>query len=559
MAINFPASIDSLTNPAPTDSRLTVSLSGKISDLNDAVEALEAKVGVDGSADTDSLDYKVANSIQVSDLNAGISESSGKVNVIAAATGVISGCKLTVNADNTKFNISSGVYQIVDRSTDPANPTVTTVTFSGVTGVADSYLTSDLATTIKLSSSGTVVQQATPPSNLDYRTHAVIGKTIHTNKTAITGTAPFQHLSSGSELMVNDLMGFLGVLATGATFSANGSNLNINRSAGEMMRVGANYNSSNSVANVSSISSSSSLSFQYRYRDGSGSFKADTATTSVNPSVYDTGTGTLQDPGVGKYTNQRIYVFTNGNTFIVPGQTLYNTESAALAGITSESPVLDPQLSDANLRCILTVKRGTTALNNTADALFTNGGLFGVGQGSAGGGSSTIPGDGNYSIQYNDNGVFNGIAPSATTGYVLTSNGTGAAPSFQAPSGGGGSAFEVTLADYQGVSLVGQLGKFDATTSKTLAEVTIISDSLPVGSNLICELRKNSTSSGNILSSTLQVTTTESATNGRYVGTPVTSFTSASIADGDVLYAVLTGVGSTTPAINARVILRFSA
>lgn len=125
--------------------------------------------------------------------------------------------------------------------------------------------------------------------------------------------------------------------------------------------------------------------------------------------------------------------------------------------------------------------------------------------------------------------------------------------------GGGGSAFEATVQDYKGLAMVGILGQFDATTAKTLAEVTIISDSLPVGSNLICELRKNSTSSGNILSSTLQVTTTESATNGRYVGTPVTSFTSAAIADGDVLYAVLTGVGSTTPAINARVILRFSA
>lgn len=60
MSINFPTSLDSLTNPAPTDLRSTVSLSGKVSDLNDAVEALEAKVGIDGSVDTDSLDYKVS-------------------------------------------------------------------------------------------------------------------------------------------------------------------------------------------------------------------------------------------------------------------------------------------------------------------------------------------------------------------------------------------------------------------------------------------------------------------------------------------------------------------
>jgi hypothetical protein len=61
MAINFPTSLDTLANPAPTDSRATVSLAGKISDLNDAVEALEAKVGADSSAVTSSLDYKVAN------------------------------------------------------------------------------------------------------------------------------------------------------------------------------------------------------------------------------------------------------------------------------------------------------------------------------------------------------------------------------------------------------------------------------------------------------------------------------------------------------------------
>jgi hypothetical protein len=156
------------------------------------------------------------------------------------------------------------------------------------------------------------------------------------------------------------------------------------------------------------------------------------------------------------------------------------------------------------------------------------------------------------------NAVWLPIAAPGSAAQVLTSNGASSAPTFQ-NAAAGGSAYEFTAQSYEGPAVVGILGKFDATTAKTLAEVTVISDTLPVGSNLICELRKNSTSSGNILSSTLQVTTTESATNGRYVGTPVTSFTSAAIADGDVLYATLTGVGSTTPAVNPRLILRFSA
>ena len=61
MATNFPSSLDSFTNPSGTDAMdsVTVPHADQHADLNDAVEALESKVGVDGSAVTSSLDYKV--------------------------------------------------------------------------------------------------------------------------------------------------------------------------------------------------------------------------------------------------------------------------------------------------------------------------------------------------------------------------------------------------------------------------------------------------------------------------------------------------------------------
>jgi len=61
--VNFPTSLDSLTNPTSGDlmNSVTVPHATQHANLNDAVEALEAKVGVDGSAVTTSLDYKVAN------------------------------------------------------------------------------------------------------------------------------------------------------------------------------------------------------------------------------------------------------------------------------------------------------------------------------------------------------------------------------------------------------------------------------------------------------------------------------------------------------------------
>ena len=60
MTTNFPASLDSLTNPTSSDSLNSPSHSAQHANVNDAVEALQAKVGADSSAVTTSLDYKVA-------------------------------------------------------------------------------------------------------------------------------------------------------------------------------------------------------------------------------------------------------------------------------------------------------------------------------------------------------------------------------------------------------------------------------------------------------------------------------------------------------------------
>jgi len=61
MATNFPTSLDALTNPVAGDSLSSPSHAGQHADANDAIEALQAKVGVDGSAVTTSIDYKLRN------------------------------------------------------------------------------------------------------------------------------------------------------------------------------------------------------------------------------------------------------------------------------------------------------------------------------------------------------------------------------------------------------------------------------------------------------------------------------------------------------------------
>lgn len=60
MATNFPSSLDTLTNPSGTDTLSNPSHAQQHTNLNDAVEAIETKIGIDGSNDSNSIQYKVA-------------------------------------------------------------------------------------------------------------------------------------------------------------------------------------------------------------------------------------------------------------------------------------------------------------------------------------------------------------------------------------------------------------------------------------------------------------------------------------------------------------------
>jgi hypothetical protein len=59
MASNFPTSLDNFTNPTSTDTLDSPPHDVQHSDANDAIESLQAKVGIDSSAVTTSHDYKI--------------------------------------------------------------------------------------------------------------------------------------------------------------------------------------------------------------------------------------------------------------------------------------------------------------------------------------------------------------------------------------------------------------------------------------------------------------------------------------------------------------------
>lgn len=97
MTTNFPTSLDSLVNPTATDDVSVVSHSGQHANANDAIEALEAKVGIDSSAVTTSLDYKLKSTSSIDP---------GHKHTPAS---VVSTVQTLTDAATIAWNVSSGV------------------------------------------------------------------------------------------------------------------------------------------------------------------------------------------------------------------------------------------------------------------------------------------------------------------------------------------------------------------------------------------------------------------------------------------------------------------
>lgn len=117
MATNFPGSLDAFTNPTSGDTLDNPPHDQQHADVNDAVEALQAKVGVDGSAVTSSLDYKVNVALPAG--NIGGNQTTTDV-TFGGALATIFSSTFTLNTDRKVF-VNAWVGELDSFSTSPMN------------------------------------------------------------------------------------------------------------------------------------------------------------------------------------------------------------------------------------------------------------------------------------------------------------------------------------------------------------------------------------------------------------------------------------------------------
>ena len=121
MATNFPTSVDSYTRPQSTDQTSSPSHSTLHDNVYDAIEALEAKVGVDSSAVTTSHDYK-----------------------LSGVTGTTKAVSLTGTETLTNKRITKRITTI----TSDANPTINTDNCDAVTITAQAAAIASMTTNL---------------------------------------------------------------------------------------------------------------------------------------------------------------------------------------------------------------------------------------------------------------------------------------------------------------------------------------------------------------------------------------------------------------------------
>jgi hypothetical protein len=124
MTTNYPTSLDELNAGIGTDSQSLSNPNHVTQHQNesDAIEALQAKVGIDSSADTDSIDYKLTNASSVSPGHKHVSADISDLLPISSSTGVADAGKLVKTNASGVLDLSFTIEPIIRTYTTSGSP-----------------------------------------------------------------------------------------------------------------------------------------------------------------------------------------------------------------------------------------------------------------------------------------------------------------------------------------------------------------------------------------------------------------------------------------------------
>jgi hypothetical protein len=356
------------------------------------------------------------------------------------STGLLHGGLLSTQNGTTTFSITSGSGIVLKyNSSIGSDPYPTIIYVQWPAYVSQSLPSSGSAqiTYVGITSSGTLFQQVTPFVDSDYQEIINIGRVLHQSGSVTNGTITAPTVAYGQPTWTSIFTRAIGPLkTTGHVLAASGSTLSLTKTAGNSYVEGRNYSTNTNSPNSILSSTDTAVTISKIYREHvSGSTPiidtgiANAGYTVIDPTLYNlNGTLTAVDPN--KVTIQRVYWFPNSVNkafFVYYGPQQYATLDLAQAAIAEENFTEGANTAGAAiLVAYILVDSTCTSLLNTAKAKILQAGPF---RGSAAGGGSvagtTNPGGSDTYVQFNDAGIFGGVAGltfNKTTNTLSTTN-----------------------------------------------------------------------------------------------------------------------------------------
>jgi hypothetical protein len=342
-------------------------------------------------------------------------------------TGLVDGGLLSVGTGGagvaTTFSISDGFGYVLDTSV-VGQPVISKVTWTGLTDLTITNLATNLITFVCINSSGTVVQSTTRWQPEEYRDCMILGVVVHVNKTTVDTVNQEQAYALQSLNHVNDLFEVIKFAnVAGNILSGNPAVLlNLQKSAGTMFGRGINYfndvNRPNHLTMVATGTGAGDKSiFQYRLSDGTNATPLNPDTIAygsllneyVDPTRYESVSGTLSTVPPNNWSTQRVYLFTSGNIKLQYGAAVYPTLEAAKSNLSTEAFLTEPSI-EANglLLGFIFIDEGCTDLTDVGNTvLFLQANKFGTAPAGGGAGGAS------------DHGLLVGLADDDHTQYLL--------------------------------------------------------------------------------------------------------------------------------------------
>ncbi|MBL4871769.1 MAG: hypothetical protein JKX72_12555 [Robiginitomaculum sp.] len=287
--------------------------------------------------------------------------------IALASTGLYSGCLLSIGGPTGTFSMAVGKSLFVDSTTDFDDIEVIGVTIPSVTNVAITNILTQPVTYILSDSVGAITQQSNVPTPAERRDKTFHGVIVHSDNVNVNAVNNLPSVALDVSAQVQDIMAALGTVnLKGNKITANGSNLSLDKSVGEIFKAGVNFHVDKKNPHTKTIPVDVAFTFRYRNQDSSEGSDI----TLIDPGSYDNaGTTTSIGGSNNQATLQRIYMFPSGFIRVQYGQEIFSNLADAIDAAGKEAFVVEENIDENGLLlATLAIKKGASDISDLSDA-----------------------------------------------------------------------------------------------------------------------------------------------------------------------------------------------